>query len=587
MLMAGALVLFAALVCLGFGLFALRLLERLRPGLSRGVTIGDLGILGYAVLGIIATVANVFMPLAGVVAGATCLLGIGMLAAWRGDLLRRGQAFGWSGPATLLMLATACFFLGAMIPGSTQAHYDTGLYHLQAVRLAMEYPLILGAGNIHMRFGYNSSLFPTAAMLSGGVFGMAGAITINAVLTTFVSLGVLQRAGAEGDGRALRSSVFGLLAAGLVVFTPLVLLKGWSGTPNTDVSSGLLVLYAFHLALRLSDLDGWQDAAPERGALAVLLAAVAALAVTIKLSALPVALLLVLVLMAWRRGRIAGRDVGVAIAVALVIGLPWLLRGIATSGCLAYPEPASCLPVPWRTAEALARSDIDWMRAWARRPETLPEIVLADWSWFPDWLASLPREPMRGTFVVLAAIAALLLAARLAVRRLVTAAALPPAPRRADIALLMGVAFAGIAFWFFSAPLVRYGQTWIALPLLLVIAQCAPAGWARDGGAAAVPAAALAMLARPRLRGGIILLLTVGALYSLATERPRSRLLDTGYARMPEVAVVQRAVLAGIPVHMPQQGNQCWDAPRLCTPHFQDRLAAARFLWTWIVRDPS
>lgn len=69
MLMAGGLALFAAAVCLGYGLAALRLAERLRPGLSSGVTVGDVGLLGYAAAGVLATLLNVVVPLSAVPAG--------------------------------------------------------------------------------------------------------------------------------------------------------------------------------------------------------------------------------------------------------------------------------------------------------------------------------------------------------------------------------------------------------------------------------------------------------------------------------------------------------------------------------------
>lgn len=580
MLMAGAAVLLDALACLGYGLLALRLAEGLNPGVARGVTVGDLGILGYAVLGWLATIGHAFMPLGGVPAAVACLVGIALLAVqWRG-LARQNEAFGWTRLATLVLLLAACLRLGAMIPGSTRGHFDTGLYHLQAVRLAMEHPLILGSANIHMRFGYNSAVFPTAALLSGGFQALLGALTTNALLMVFVILAVTQRALSRAGAIGLRSSLFGLLVVGLALFTPLLILRVWMGSPNSDIPSALMVLYGFHLALRLSDLGGIAAAAAERAGTAAMLAVVAALAVTLKLSALPVVLLMLVPLLAWRRGWLAGRDIAIGLGAAAVIGLPWLARGIATSGCLAYPQPSSCLPVPWRINAAVAQSDLDWMRAWARRPDALPETVLADWSWLPDWIARLAIEPSRPTFLVLGCLALLLPAARLLLgRRLATIAdTLPPAARR-DMLVLMAIAAAGIAFWFVSAPLVRYGQSWLVLPLLLLIAQFTPVGWRTSRAADAC-----AVMARPRFRTGVALALGVATLASLAGHPPR-RLFDTTPVRLPEVAVEPRGTLAGMPINVPRQGNQCWDAPRLCTPGWQDGPVATPFLWSWMVRD--
>ncbi len=579
--MSGGLVLLAAMTCLGYGLLALRLAERLSPGMGRGITVGDLGILGFAALGLIATIAHTFVPLGGVPAALAGLTGIVVLLThWR-RLERKARDFGWRLPATLLLLAAACLYLGAMIPSATQGHFDTGLYHIQAVRQVMEHPLILGSANIHMRFGYNSVVFPTAALLSGGFPGLAGAVTGNPLLLTFFILSVVQRALSRGDAVGLRSALFGLLVIGLALFTPLLILRIWIGSPNSDIPSALMMFYAFYLALRLSDLGDSAEDAAERGGTAAMLVVVVALAVMLKLSALPVVLVMLLPALAWRRGMIAGRDIAIGGGAALAIGLPWLARGIATSGCLAYPQPSSCLPVPWRINADVARSDLDWMRSWARRPDLPPDMVLADWSWLPHWLGSLRQEPSYPTFLLLGGIALLLVAARSTMRHLTTVRDLLPARARTDALVLIGVSVGGIAFWFFTAPLVRYGQAWLVLPLLLVIAQWAPFGWRSVSGGAAI-----AGMANPRARTGVALGIGLAVVLSLA-GKPLRRLLDTAPIRLPDVAVESRGEIAGIPLYVPLQGNQCWDAPRLCTPHVRPGLVAAPLLWRWMVLDPS
>ncbi len=269
----------------------------------------------------------------------------------------------------------------------------------------------------------------------------------------------------------------------------------------------------------------------------------------------------------------------------MAIGLPWLARGIATSGCIAYPQPSSCLPVPWRIAEVVARSDLDWMRAWARKPDTLPEIVLADWTWLPGWFAALANEPARPAFILLASVAAACVAIRLLVPGAITAGSGPTRERAVDLAVLIGVALVGIAFWFLSAPLVRYGQSWLVLPLLLLIAHFAPIGIRLRGGLLSA-SRALAALEGPRSNMAIASLLALAVVAGMA-RRPVDQLLAATDLRLHEVEVESRGVHAGIPIYVPAQGNQCWDAPRICTPHLRGGLVFEPLLWSWIVRDPS
>ncbi len=583
MLVAGVMVLFAALVCLGYGAVVLRVAERFRPGLGAGVTLGDAGLLGFAALGVMATLLNVAFPLGGPVAAVVCLAGLLLAGLQRRALAARAGAFGWTPAAVLLLLLSASLWLGAKIPGTTTSHFDAGLYHVQAVRLALEQPLILGIANIHMRFGYNSAVFPTAALLSGGLPGLAAALTGNALLLVFVAVAVLQRALADGAARCLRSTIFGLLAVGLAIFSPLLSVSAWLGTPNSDIPSALMVLYAFHLALRLSDVGGVPERRAEAAGTAALLVVVVALALALKLSTLPALALMALPLLAWRRGWVGWKDVALGIGAAALMLLPWLARGVATSGCLAYPQPSSCLPVPWRVDPAVARYDMDWMRSWARRPEVPPEVVLADWSWFPDWVATLGREPMRPAFLVLLAVMAALGLARIALRRLVTTAdLLPLAVARRDSLYLLAIAVAGIAFWFFTAPLVRYGQAWLVLPLLLGIAHLTPVGRGEAADAARRLAAAPAPWQRTVCAG----LVTVAVLVSLGGHSWR-RLRSSDFPRYPEVAVEQRGTVGDLALNVPREGGQCWDAPILCTPMPRDGLTMSRFGPSRMIRSPE
>lgn len=73
-------------------------------------------------------------------------------------------------------------------------HYDTGLYHGQAVEWIEKYPTILGLGNLHFRFGYNSlifslfSLFRLSFIFPGGLHSLNGLILLIAILFSFSSI---------------------------------------------------------------------------------------------------------------------------------------------------------------------------------------------------------------------------------------------------------------------------------------------------------------------------------------------------------------------------------------------------------------
>jgi len=44
--------------------------------------------------------------------------------------------------------------------------YDTGLYHLQAIKWIEEYAVVPGLANLHGRFGFNPNIFTFYALTS-------------------------------------------------------------------------------------------------------------------------------------------------------------------------------------------------------------------------------------------------------------------------------------------------------------------------------------------------------------------------------------------------------------------------------------
>ena len=53
-------------------------------------------------------------------------------------------------------------------------NYDSGLYHLGAIRYVSEYAAIPGLANLYFPFGYGTTQFPLAALLTNGPWGPEG-----------------------------------------------------------------------------------------------------------------------------------------------------------------------------------------------------------------------------------------------------------------------------------------------------------------------------------------------------------------------------------------------------------------------------
>jgi len=590
------LILALGVVC-GLGIGVRVLVEKAQPGYLQAASLGDVGLLGLIGLAIVCTTINFFMPLSAPVTGIIAIAGLILLVGKRADVAACASVRG-SPVICALALGVLALAITPYIYWSASTHYDTGLYHLQVILQAIDAPVTLGGANIHYRFGYNSLWFLAAAGLTAPGFGLTGAYLVNPLAMVFVTLGTTQHlirclctAGHS------RSAFFGV---GLccVLLSPSFLFSSL-GSPNSDVVCALLILYCAFLSLVLSD-TAVTDASGRHHAAAtgLMIPLLASFAVVTKLSALPIAAVSVFVLLGWRRGTITISTLRLVAAICIPIVILWVARGIATSGCIAYPNPNTCLDLPWRVNLATAQSDMDWMRAWARQPGIAPELVLGNWNWFSGWLQDFSREPFRKVIIMIALIAAGGLLARVAFRDMCTTVwgGLSRSQRH-DSILLIVLAIAGLSFWFFTAPLVRYGQSWLILPVLLLMAHVAPSP-ARSQSLLMFmdnflleAAAILADRERRRLffcknKGHVRKIAAVGAVFWIALHLGRwGDLVADDFPRIPAQPVTARLAESGLNIYVPAAGEQCWAAPRPCTPYFSHELDVER-LGYWLMIKP-
>ena len=66
----------------------------------------------------------------------------------------------------LIVIGAGLFVLNLMFTAESTFHYDTGLYHAQAIHWIEDYGVIKGLGFIHVRLAYNSAYFPLCALYS-------------------------------------------------------------------------------------------------------------------------------------------------------------------------------------------------------------------------------------------------------------------------------------------------------------------------------------------------------------------------------------------------------------------------------------
>jgi hypothetical protein len=418
--------------------------------------------------------------------------------------------------------------------------YDTGLYHLQAVKWNAHYGTVRGLANLHTRLGYNNSLYVFAAWVDAFWEGMAAHVTDSFILAAALAQWFVE----IFTSRTPRGRVRQVYCLATL---PFLLTKLWTLEPSslsTDLAVGvfaaLLVLELLSLPLAANALT------------LAFIVALGATAVTTKLGGLALfAVCGALVLWLTRHGTWRERLSLFTLPLLLVIG--WLVRGVIQSGWLLYPVFGR-LPVRWAVPQDIADVDLGNIKSWSRVWGQGPEEVFGHgfWHWFSTWLDNFR---MSHEFILLV-IACALLAWRMA------SGPARSAVRRAGEWTAVAACVLGIAQWFLGAPDLRYGGFlfWL-LPAALLAPMVATA--------MSDPTQRLKMV-------GLSLLLCVwggGFAFRVNARVPKL----WGRPPAPQTVEVQHTPLGpGILLRVPVSGDQCFDTALPCSPQ-----------GSWVLRTPS
>jgi hypothetical protein len=542
----------------GYGWLLLALCRCFVPALNpNNASLGEVGIAGIWLVALLASVLHLFLPLGGLTSlGLTVLGWAGLVLNWqhtrRAWLRQRLDGRALIPP----VLAVTAVAITMQVKGP--AFYDTGLYHLQTLLMQGEGPLIWGAANIHMRFGYNSLLYPLSGAFNLPGLGLATALTINPLLFIFTIAAIAYRQ--AGTLLPIPRRFGALLMVGV---SALCLLRGWVSSPLSDIAVALLIAHALFLLAML--ICGRRLHEPGTAAWMILsLVLQGALAVTIKLSAMPVLALLLLVLPATAPtlAKPGGRRVLLpALLLPALLGVVWLVRGLLLSGCFAYPMADSCLQsLPWTVPVETAVRDFAMMQHYARVPDGDVTVLSMGWEWLPNWLsyAALPLK-LTGALTLCLVLATPFMRFTGTASARAAFMALVPQIRWMMGAMLTGL-LAAVLFWFLSAPLWRYGFCFIIPAFALMAAMLSPVSHQTAPGRPLSPQLAF-------IPAGLLLM---GAMMGVVRH-------EESWPKFRDTPVVTVTNPYGVTMRQPQGDDRCWVAAFPCVPE-----PNANLHFTWI-----
>ncbi len=335
-------------------------------------------------------------------------------------------------------------------------HYDTGLYHAQAIRWIEEYGCVSGLANLHTRLGYNSSAFVLNALYSMAFTGNSYHVTggFCALLLAVECVVTPVKEHKKVISTASFARAMGLYYL-LMIFDEMV-------SPASDY---YMVTLAFILVIRWLDITDVSyatiktDSKPENNetenkeaevtAGLCMLALLACFIVTVKLSGAMLVLLAILPGYRLIKDHKISGFISCIVSGAVII-FPFLIRNVILSGWILYPSTAlGVFDVPWRIPKDTAAYDYKEIQVYGRGYTDVSRYSEPVWIWFKDWFLG---QSLTDRVLIAAAVVGVIYF----VIKCMTKA------KKKNI-LITAVCCICFLFWMLTSPLMRYGCLYVYL----------------------------------------------------------------------------------------------------------------------------
>lgn len=347
------------------------------------------------------------------------------------------------------ILIPVLFVLWAYFTSRGYMVHDTKLYHAQSIRWIEEYGIVPGQGVVNSRFSYNSSVFSLAALYSlKFVFGQS----MHAMSGWFAFLLSVTTLDIIKGVKKFRFSDFANVAAiyYLTLITDEVL------APSSDYATMCVLFFLVIKWLRLLEQPKEDQQTAPYGLLCVL----GVYALTLKLTA--GLILLLLIKPAYRLLKEKQwKQILCYFLLGILTAAPWLIRGVLISGWLLYPFPALDLfDLPWKQKTEWVKTDAGAIKTWGRGVNNSVLAAQPIWEWYGTWFKTLSLMEKGIALVDIAALVSFVGAA--------IAVFLRKNWENLDRLLVCATAACSYLYWQTSAPLPRYGYTYMLLLPALV-----------------------------------------------------------------------------------------------------------------------
>ena len=282
----------------------------------------------------------------------------------------------------IFYLSVILFFI-AFIAADGIKHYDSGLYHVQAINWIQSYAVLPGLGNLHGRLAFNSLFFPVSTLLSFNGYLGGKELLIFPLNATIVLLFFSNRYFIVKT--AISRADYPQMIYTLIV-TLVGLMYNWNaiGSPTPDISISIITI------LTLESI--WRNKTTAHNLSHYTIIALVITAIALKLSSIFLTLAIIPMLLKHHKSKNILWPYLLRITLlACFILAPFFIRNYYLSGYVVYPfAQLDIFEVDWKIPTSSVIEEQSWVSSWAKIPGAhFSDILNLNFtSWFPIWLGN-------------------------------------------------------------------------------------------------------------------------------------------------------------------------------------------------------
>jgi hypothetical protein len=345
-----------------------------------------------------------------------------------------------------VIIKVLIFFYFILILFAAQLHptvSDTGLYHAQNIKWITNFKIVPGLGNLHGRFAFDNQSFLLEALFSLSFLRLQYFHLLNSYLMLILSVTLIMLICKTIGLNHTRS----ILYAGLLLLLQVFYIKSES-SPTPDIFMAVGIWFIFITYFERIPVKGYNKL------YWIVIIFTTFFLITVKLSALPVALIFVLFLLESKNALF--KKLLLVSILGVVVMLPYFVRNYILSGYLIYPYSIINLFNPdWKIPVAYVNEIKSVISTHAQAGDWQQRLFS---EWFPIWYSRLSAGfKILSVYILISPllIGIIILFSR-NIRNIF----------RREL-MVLAICLVAIILWFFSAPNYRFIYPFLFVYLLI------------------------------------------------------------------------------------------------------------------------